>query len=123
MEKVALSSVGPGMMLLDTSPVASEGRSYATLAGRGNIVLNVSGVFLTIPTFLAEAVWHNIKTGHCWGMKRLLTSKLIFKFSDSCLWERSLQNELYNPTFTGGDVYTTLTFRHLIVKHIQCVVY
>lgn len=55
MEKAALSSVGPGMMLLDTSRVASEGRSYATPAGRGSTVLNVSGFLLAIPTFLAMA--------------------------------------------------------------------
>lgn len=43
MEKGALSFVDLGMMLLDTSPVESEGRSYATPAGRASIVLNVSG--------------------------------------------------------------------------------
>lgn len=46
MGKAALSSVDLGMMLLDTSPVESEERSYATPAGRGSIVLNVS-VFLS----------------------------------------------------------------------------
>lgn len=53
MEKVALSSVGPGMMLLDTSPVASEERSYATPAGRGNIVLNQS-VYLAVMKNMAS---------------------------------------------------------------------
>lgn len=56
MEKAALSSADPGMMLLDTSPVESEGRSYVTPAGRGSIVLNVSVFFFvsfTIATFLA----------------------------------------------------------------------
>lgn len=55
MEKGALSFVDLGMMLLDTSPVESEGRSYATLAGRASIVLNVSGFvfcFFTILNFL-----------------------------------------------------------------------
>lgn len=31
-------------MPLDTSPAASEGRSYATLAGRDSTALNVSGL-------------------------------------------------------------------------------
>lgn len=34
-------------------------------------------------------------------------TKLIFKFNGSFLWERSLQNKLLIPTFTGGDVYLT----------------
>lgn len=51
MEKAALSSVGPGMTLLDTSAVASEGRSYATPAGRGSTVLNVSGIFACYSDF------------------------------------------------------------------------
>lgn len=47
MEKAAPSSVDLGMMLLDTSPAESEGRSYATPAGRASIVLNVSGIFFS----------------------------------------------------------------------------
>lgn len=38
----APSSVGPETMLSGTSPVASAGISYATLAGRDNTALNVS---------------------------------------------------------------------------------
>lgn len=52
MEKAALSSVDLAMMLLDTSPAESEGRSYATPAGRGSIVLNVSFFFLIFRLFL-----------------------------------------------------------------------
>lgn len=54
MEKAAQSSVGPGTMLLDTSPVASEGRLYATPAGRGSIALNVSGVSSLFLLFLLK---------------------------------------------------------------------
>lgn len=46
MERAALSSVDLGTMLLDTSPAESEGRSFATLAGRASIVLNVSFFFI-----------------------------------------------------------------------------
>lgn len=43
MATAALSSAGPETTLSDTSPVASVGRSYATLAGRGSTALSVSG--------------------------------------------------------------------------------
>lgn len=41
--RVAPSSVDPETTHLDTSPVASAERSYATLAGRDSTALNVSG--------------------------------------------------------------------------------
>lgn len=43
MATAAPSSAGPGTMPLDTLPAESEGKSYATLAGRASTALNVSG--------------------------------------------------------------------------------
>lgn len=42
MATAARSSAGPETMLLDTSPVASVERLYATLDGRASIALTVS---------------------------------------------------------------------------------
>lgn len=42
MEKDALTTVGPGMMLLDTFTVEKREKRFATLAGRDNTAQNVS---------------------------------------------------------------------------------
>lgn len=55
MVKAALSSAGPEMMLLGTSPVASVGRSSATLAGRDCTALNQS-VFLAVMKNTASVI-------------------------------------------------------------------
>ena len=61
----AQSSAGPEMMLLDTSPAASVERSCATLAGRANTALNVSG-FAHEPNTVIESVQSSVRNSHKW---------------------------------------------------------
>lgn len=45
MARAAQSSADPEMMPLDTSPAASVGKLFVTLAGRASTALNVSGFY------------------------------------------------------------------------------
>lgn len=51
MEKDALTTVGPGMMLLDTFTVEKKEKRFATLAGRDNTAQNQS-VFLDVMSIM-----------------------------------------------------------------------
>lgn len=51
MEKDALTTVGPGMMLLDTFTVEKREKRFATLAGRDNTAQNQS-VFLDVMSIM-----------------------------------------------------------------------
>ncbi len=69
MVTAARSSAGPGMMLLGTSPVASVGRSYATLAGRDSTALNVSGFAYKPDTHHSGYMEQHKRSCPKWGIK------------------------------------------------------
>ena len=68
MATAALSSVGHETMPLDTSPVASGERSYATLAGRDSTALNVSGAWFLIHHHVSGDWTLNMWKGHRQGI-------------------------------------------------------